>query len=129
MAKTFGKLVVQMVALLLVTQIQAQELRTDSMDVHVDELPEYVIIISEMANIMGGILLTIQYKGSDYETGLSKLERMFVDKDKLRLRNQMDILNNMSKLGFEFVNAYTSAEIDFNRTSMVFRKKSKFRRE
>ena len=50
-----------MVALLLVTQIQAQELRTDSMDVHVDELPEYVIIISEMANIMGGILLTIQY--------------------------------------------------------------------
>ncbi|MEM9362998.1 MAG: hypothetical protein AAGA43_10195 [Bacteroidota bacterium] len=111
----------------LSTTVSAQTLQVNSEKIHVDELPEYLIIMSEMATFSGGILLTIQDKGSPYKGALSKLRRMLTDKDMLNLKNQMDILNNMSVLGFEFVDAYTSSHSNISRTSMVFRKKPTYR--
>ena len=113
--------------LLFSTQINAQELSADSLHVHVDDLPEYIIILSEIATPLGGILLAIQDKGSEHENALSQLESLLEDRDKLNLKNQMDVLNNMSKLGFEFIDAYTASQSNINRTSMVFRKKKKYR--
>ena len=52
---------------------------------------------------------------------------MLSDKDKLNLKNQIDLLNNMSKLGFEFIDAYTAAQGTSDRTGMVFRKKEEYR--
>lgn len=128
MVKKSLKLKALIVGLLLFsTQINAQELSADSLHIYVDDLPEYIIIISEIATSFGGILLVIQNKGSEHENALSQLESLLTDRDKLNLKNQMDILNYMSKLGFEFIDAYTSSQSSINRTSMVFRKKMKYR--
>ncbi len=116
-------------AILISPLLQAQSLEVDDTRIHVDELPEYLIIISEARSLTGGILLSIQEKGSEFETELSTLENLLSQKKFLNLQNQIDLLNTMSRLGFEFVNAYTAAQSSssaLTRTGMVFRKKEKY---
>ncbi|MEM8901274.1 MAG: hypothetical protein AAGC85_24395 [Bacteroidota bacterium] len=116
-------------AILISPFLQAQSLEVDETRIHVDELPEYIILFSEARGITGGILLSIQEKGSEYESELSTLEDLLSQKKFLNLKNQIDLLNSMSKLGFEFVDAYTAAQSSdesLTRTGMVFRKKEKY---
>ena len=116
-------------AILVFPFLQAQSLEVDDTRIHVDELPEYLIIISEARSLTGGILLSIQEKGSEFESELSTLENLLSQKKFLNLQNQIDLLNAMSRLGFEFVNAYTAAQSSgsaLTRTGMVFRKKEKY---
>ena len=86
-------------AILISPNLQAQSLEVDDTRIHVDELPEYLIIISEARGLTGGILLSIQEKGSEFESVLSKLENLLSQKKFLNLQNQIDLLNNMSWLG------------------------------
>lgn len=136
--------------LLLVTlvtiNITAQELKViSSSSVNIEQLPEYIVVTSENTKLIGGINITIDYKKSKYEGVLDELETLLQNRKKLRIRNQTDLLNAMSKLGFDYVDAYnaTSGTIgagggdDVNifgsqakfRTNMVFRKKEKYRNE
>jgi len=119
----------------------AQQLEVQrSYSVSAADLPEYVIITSENTKLLGGINITIDYKRSQYEDVLERLESLLQDGDKLRIRNQTDLLNAMHTLGFDFVEAYNAtagslgvggggsdldvfgSEAKF-RTNMVFRKK------
>lgn len=66
---------------------------------------------------------------------------MLQEKKQLRIRNQTDMLNAMSKLEFEYINSFTArtdgTEVRDNvslsdtkhRINTVFRKKEKFRKE
>ncbi len=116
--------------------------------ISVDELPEYVIITSQNTKLLGGINIIIDYKKSLYKQQLRELEELLQDGDKLRVRNQTDLLNAMAVLGFEYVNAYNAStvtpsigkddvdvifdELDGGegsfRVNMVFRKKEKYRK-
>ncbi|WP_350287932.1 hypothetical protein [uncultured Croceitalea sp.] len=110
--------------------VSAQALTASSTEIHVDDLPEYIIISSEARGISGGILPVIESKGSVHDVALTELESMFADRKKLNLKNQIDLLNKMSELGYEFVNAYPSWISNSTsrvRTGMVFRKKPRFR--
>ncbi|GEM_PF-1275022 len=118
-----------------------------SSSVKVEELPEYVIITSQNTKLLGGIGIIIDYKKSIYKEQLQTLEELLQDRDKLRVRNQTDLLNAMSQLGYEYVNAYNADQIvpakdddDVGevlnivdggegtfRINMVFRKKPQFR--
>jgi len=124
--------------------IAAQELKVvNSSSVNIEQLPEYVVITSENTKLLGGINITIDYKKSVYEDVLDELETLLQNRKKLKIRNQTDLLNAMSKLGFEYVDAYNAtagtlgigggddvqisgSESKF-RTNMVFRKKEKYR--
>lgn len=106
--------------------ISSQELNINISHPDIDELPEYVVIVSEMPTALGGIMLDIQTRGSEDEQGLSKLEDFLTNKDKLNVKNQTDLLNHMFKLGYDFVDAYTSSQNRVNRTSMVFKKQVKY---
>ncbi len=129
-------------------QIQGQELSVvRAARVNVNQLPEYVIITSQNTKLLGGINIIIDYKKSTYKNSLRELEELLQDGDKLRVRNQTDLLNSMSKLGFEYVNAYNASAVTASagkddldvifdeldggegsfRINMVFRKKEKFR--
>lgn len=106
----------------------------------VDKLPEYVIITSENTKLLGGINIIIDCKKSKYKEELRNLESMLQDGDKLRVRNQTDLLNAMSELGFEYIDGYNSGSSSFGsndefsvsdakfRVNMVFRKKEQFRK-
>jgi len=129
---------------LLTISLSAQELKViESSTVNINELPEYVVITSENTKLFGGINISIDYKKSQYEDVLGELETLLQNRRKLRIRNQTDLLNAMSKLGFEYVDAYNAtagtlglgggddiqlsgSESKF-RTNMVFRKKEKYR--
>ena len=133
--------------LLIVTilsfNLTAQELKVEtSSSVNIKNLPEYVIITSENTKLLGGIGIFIDYKKSDYATILEELETLLQNRKKLRIRNQTDLLNAMSKLGFEYVDAYNANSNSFGssggnnefttsdskfRINMVFRKKEKYR--
>lgn len=116
--------------------------------VSIEEFPEYVIITSQNTKLLGGIGIMIDYKKSAYKKQLQRLESILQDGDKLRVRNQTDLLNSMSKLGFEYVNAYNASQVVnsrhekdtaddiFNtieggtgtyRVNMIFRKKEQYR--
>lgn len=131
---------------LLCLNINAQELsvtKTESSSVSIKDLPEYVIVTSENTKLLGGINITIDSKKSAYKDQLDKLEDLLQARKKLRIRNQTDLLNAMSKLGFEYLDAYNAnagtlgvgggkdvevfgSDSKF-RINMVFRKKEKFR--
>lgn len=115
---------------LLSTGLFAQSLSSDSLTITVDELPEYLILISEMRGIGGGISLAIEEKGSPYESELNKLEQLLERKEHLDIGTQIDLLNAMFKLGYEYVDAYTAgaAQSSLPRTGMVFRKKEAYRK-
>ncbi len=149
--KNMKKLVkTTMVLMLLVTalNVKGQELSViKSSSIGINELPEYVIITSQNTKLLGGINIIIDKKRSTYKDQLEELESLLQDGDKLRVRNQTDLLNAMSKLGFDYVNAYNAnAIMPSNRNSdgedilnivdggegtykvnMVFRKKEKYR--
>ncbi|MPQ48561.1 hypothetical protein GCQ56_16270 [Marinifilum sp. N1E240] len=144
-------LLVAVIALIACMAVEgsAQKLSVvKSSSVSIEEFPEYVIITSQNTKLLGGIGIMIDYKKSTYKPQLQKLENLLQDGDKLKVRNQTDLLNSMSKLGFEFVNAYNSSQVSnslhekdnvddiFNtieggtgtyRVNMIFRKKNQFR--
>ncbi len=107
----------------------AQDLSVDnSLSVSVKELPEYVIIESQRTKLIGGINIIIETKKSKYEDVLENLEDLLQGRKNLRVRTQTDLLNAMSKLGFDYVNTYNSeANLDIYAVNMVFRKKAKYR--
>jgi len=107
------------------------------------QLPEYVVVTSENTKVLGGIDISIDTKKSDHENALKELEALLQNRKKLRIRNQTDLLNAMSHLGFDYVDAFNASsgiidagtEDDFEilegeskfRINMVFRKKEKHR--
>ncbi|UII79851.1 hypothetical protein LV704_19600 [Flagellimonas sp. CMM7] len=109
---------------------------------HMHMSSEYVVVTSENTKLIGGININIDYKKSDYEKVLRELESLLQNRKKLRIRNQTDLLNAMSKLGFEYVNAYNGKENNISlgsgkdveviggqakyRVNMVFKKKEKY---
>ncbi len=124
--------------------LSAQELKVEtSSSTNIEQLPEYVIITSENTKLLGGINIHIDAKKSNYKKELRGLEDLLQSGDKLKVRNQTDLLNAMSKLGFEYINAYNAnagtlgvgggddievfgSDSKF-RINMVFRKKEKYR--
>ena len=115
---------------------QKSEVKRSS-SINIDRLPEYVIVTSQNTKFLGGINLTIDYKRSNYRHILKKLSDLLQDGNKLRIRNQTDLLNAMSNLGFEYVDSYNAATISYDtqkdgedhtvsyRVNMIFRKKEK----
>lgn len=111
--------------------------------IDVDELPEYVVITSENTKILGGININISHKNSDFQKSLKELEKTLQSASKLGVRTQTDLLNAMSKIGFEYVDAYNAnaggvgvgagekAQVSGSqakfRINMVFRKKERYR--
>tara|TARA_R110002073_G_scaffold216229_2_gene376440 strand:+ start:1904 stop:2341 length:438 start_codon:yes stop_codon:yes gene_type:complete len=142
--KTTKTILTSLVVLLIMsTNVSAQELKVESVSaVNINDLPEYVVVTSENTKLIGGININIDYKKSDYENVLRELEHLLQNRRKLRIRNQTDLLNAMSKLGFEYVNAYNgkAGTLGLNsgknvevfgsqakyRINMVFKKKPKF---
>lgn len=133
-----------LIAIVTIYNINAQELKVvESSIININELPEYLVITSENTKLLGGIGISIDYKKSMYEEVLEELETLLQNRKKLRIRNQTDLLNALSKLGFEYLDAYNatagslgvgggddvnvSASNAKYRTNMVFRKKEKFR--
>jgi hypothetical protein len=61
---------------------------------------------------------------------LKDLQDFFDGNKYLRIKNQTDLLNAMSELGFDYVDAFPQNATEnsvFNRTGFVFRKKEKYR--
>lgn len=124
--------------------LKAQELKVEEMSsVNINELPEYLVVTSENTKLIGGININIDHKKSAYEDVLKELETLLQNRKKLRIRTQTDLLNAMSKLGFEYVNAYNGKagtigsgvggkDVDIfgsqakYRINMVFKKKEKY---
>ncbi len=129
---------------LISMSVTAQELEVVSASsVNIEQLPEYIVVTSENTKLIGGIDITIDYKKSVYEDVLDELETLLQNRKKLRIRNQTDLLNAMSELGFEYIDAYNAtagtlgvgggndvevfgSEAKY-RINMVFRKKEKYR--
>lgn len=142
--------ITSLLILLVSFNINAQELSVvTSSQINVNSLPEYVIITSQNTKLLGGSGITIDAKKSKYQDQLESLQSLLQGRKKLHIRNQTDLLNAMSQLGFDFVDAFNasqastsggkSSEADdlFNgvleggtgsfRVNMIFRKKEKFR--
>lgn len=125
--------------ILITSEINAQEYIAPN----VSELPEYVIITSENTKLLGGINIIIDYKKSQYKPQLSELETALQSGKGHKIRNQTDLLNTMSNIGFEYVDAYNanagtlgvgggddivvSGSDSKFRINMVFRKKNALR--
>lgn len=101
-----------------------------------NRLPEYVVIIitAENTGLFGGIGITINGRKSEYQESLEELEFLLRNKNEFRIRNQTDLLNAMSYLGFAYLDAFNASaestgsgiENDASstyRVNMVFRKK------
>ncbi|AZJ35475.1 hypothetical protein D6T69_08045 [Tenacibaculum singaporense] len=138
------KNILTVIIVLTSISLSAQELKhVDKSIISVNDLPEYVVITSENTKLLGGINITIDSKKSDYQNILEELETLLQNRKKLKIRNQTDLLNALSKLGFEYVDAYNATagtlgvgggdDIDIfgseakYRINMVFRKKTSFR--
>lgn len=134
--------ILMLFTLFIANSAKAQELKTVK-EISIDELPEYVIIQSQNTKLLGGIAMTIDFKNSEYKDALIKLQGILEKSSNLKVRNQIDLLNAMSKLGFDYLNAYLASAFteadkyskestdsfggDTYRVNMVFRKKDKFR--
>ncbi len=135
--------IVFMIILLFTSEVFSQEI-SKTQSANVKDFPEYVIITSQNTKFLGGIDITIDSKKSKYEDQLDNLEELLQSRSGLRVRNQTDLLNAMSQLGFEYINSYNAEAImpDKNgedifdiieggegtfRVNMVFRKKEKYR--
>ena len=132
------------ITLILSSGIGAQELTSVTRSsVNVEQLPEYIIVTSENTKLFGGIDISIDYKKSEYADVLSELESLLQNRNKLKIRNQTDLLNALSKLGFEYVDSYNASAGSLGigggddvevfgsqakyRINMVFRKKVEMR--
>ncbi len=142
---TVNKLFTSLILVIFMSaNLSAQELKVESLSsVNINELPEYVVVTSENTKLLGGININIDYKKSDYENVLKELEHLLQNRKKLRIRTQTDLLNAMSKLGFDYVNAYNGKAGNLGlssgkdveifgsqakyRINMVFKKKEKYR--
>lgn len=145
MKKNVSNILLVLVLVFSIT-LKAQELKiVETSAVNISELPEYVVITSENTKLLGGINITIDYKRSAYKDKLEVLEELLQSGKKLRIRNQTDLLNAMSQLGFDYVDAYNAtagtigagggddvevfgSEAKY-RINMVFRKKEVYRNE
>ena len=146
--KQLVKTTIILMFLITALNVKGQELSVvRPSSIAINQLPEYVIITSQNTKLLGGINIIIDKKRSTYEDQLEELESLLQDGDKLRVRNQTDLLNSMSKLGYDYVNAYnanaimpSSRDSDGDdilnivdggegtfKVNMVFRKKEKFR--
>ncbi|MBI9037739.1 MAG: hypothetical protein JEY97_06360 [Bacteroidales bacterium] len=138
--KIFSKFLLAGMLIFVSFSTSAQELSVvESSSVNIEDFPEYVIITSQNTKLLGGIGISIDSKKSSYKKQLQELENILQNGKKLKVRNQTDLLNSMSKLGFEYLNAYvatatTSTDqdgISFGdntyRVNMVFRKKESLR--
>ena len=105
----------------------AQEPKMDeSHSVKVEKLPEYIIIQSEStARLLGQKIIYVDRKNSDYAQALAELDDLLTNRKKLGIRSQTDLLNAMSGLGFDYVDAFTIGQGDM--TNMVFRKRQEYR--
>jgi hypothetical protein len=126
------KAIITIIAILFTSIVQAQELSVNDKIVKVEELPEYIVISCDNISsfLAKTIQISIQARNSEYETVLNKLENILEDEKNLAIRNQTDLLNTMSKLGFDYVNAFpqnSNESGNFSRSSIVFRKKEKYR--
>ncbi len=134
-------LVLMIVVAVGMTSVNAQHLKVaEKITIKVEELPEYVVITSENTKLLGGINITIDYKKSPYKTSLQKLEETLQAGKQLRIRNQTDLLNTMSQLGFAYVDAYNANAGTFGggkdlivsdskfRINMIFRKKKQYQK-
>lgn len=120
-----------------------------SSHVEIKQLPEYVIVTSQNTKLLGGIGITIDAKKSRYKKELNQLNDLLQDSDKLKIRNQTDLLNAMSELGYDFLDAYNASQVVNSRgnkdavddvlniveggkgtyrVNMIFRKKVRFRK-
>lgn len=129
----------------LALNVSAQELSVDnSPSVNIERLPEYVVVTSENTKLLGGMNINIASKKSSYENVLKDLEALLQKNRNLAIRNQTDLLNAMSTLGFDYVDAYNASAGTVGaaagedvqafgsnakyRINMVFRKKTAFRK-
>ena len=125
---------------LLSSGISAQELSAGGLAVNQKDLPEYIIITTQNTKLLGGIAISIDYKRSPDKDKLSDLEDLLQERKKMRIRNQTDLLNAMSKLGYSYVDTFvatastgSSTDKDFSsggntyRVNMVFQKKEQYR--
>lgn len=112
--------------------LYAQTLHVNGKSIKVDDLPEYVIINCDNVSPLLGksIRIVIQAKNSEFEPAFKTLENLLEDNKYLKISNQTDLLNAMSKLGFDYVNAFPqnlTEKSSFSRTGFVFRKKDTYR--
>lgn len=125
-------LIIPLFAVLFLTNSYAQILSSNGKTVKVEELPEYIIVNCDNVTsiLSSSIRIAIQAKNSKFGVPLQKLEDLLENKSYLKISNQTDLLNTMSSLGFEYVNAFpqnTVPESSFSRSGFVFRKKEKYR--
>lgn len=126
------KVIAIIYAITSASSLHAQTLSLNNKTVKVEEFPEYIIINSDnTSSILGqSIRIVIQAKNSEFEKSLKDLQDLLEDNKYLKISNQTDLLNAMSKLGFDYVDAFPqnpSIESSFSRTGFVFRKKEKYR--
>ncbi len=126
------KIIIIIGAIMFATSVNAQQLSVSDKTVKVEELPEYIVInCDNTTSILGKtIQISIQAKNSDYEKSLNDLEGLLEEKKYLKISNQTDLLNVMSKLGFDYVDAFpqnSNQGVNLSRTGFVFRKKEKYR--
>ena len=96
----------------------------DSVSVH--QLPEYIVIQSEVTGRMiGKQSIRIGANDPSYKAAVKQLENELTGRKNLNIRHQTDLYNAMSRFGFEFVGAYPIGGADF--VHIVFRKKPGFR--
>ena len=117
-------------AMLIASNSYAQSLSSNDKTVNVEEFPEYIVINCDNTSpILGNsIRIVIQAKNSAFEKPLKNLQELLEENKYLKISNQTDLLNAMSKLGFDYTDAYNSTEgSGFSRTGFVFRKKEKYR--
>ncbi|MCU0339401.1 MAG: hypothetical protein MUE30_05930 [Spirosomaceae bacterium] len=122
------KVITTICALAFTTSLYAQMLSVKDKTVKIEDLPEYVIINCDNVTtaLSSSINIAIHTKNSKYEQPLKELEDLLEGNKYLNIRNQTDLLNVMSELGFEYVNAFpqnAGVQSIFSRSGFVFRKK------
>ena len=116
---------IQTILLILAfTGALAQEQNTDKVgSVDINNLPEYVVIRFVSPP---GVIIVVDKKDSPYESGLIELNELLEDRKKISVRNLTDLLNALSDVGFDYVDAF---RIGDDVTGVVFRKKPEYRQE
>ncbi len=126
------KIIATICTMMLASSLYAQSLSLSNKTIKVEELPEYIIInCDNVTSVIGKtIRIVIQAKNSEFEKSLNGLQDFLEDNKYLKISNQTDLVNAMSKLGFDYVDAFPENSKEgssFSRTGFVFRKKEKYR--
>lgn len=112
--------------------LDAQQLSSKDKVVRIEVLPEYIVINCDntVSFLTRSIRIEIFAKKSENEKTLKNLEELLEDSRHLKIGNHTDLLNAMSKLGFDYQNNFLQEPITsntFGRIAFVFRKKQKYR--